>query len=309
VLAPPRGGLRRRAPLILAGLILVLAVVEATNALVAPALAPRAADWKAAEATVRAGWKAGDLIVAAPAWSDQVLREYLGDLLPIELVGRLDHRRFGRVWEVAQRGARAPETDDGKVVAAHAHGPLRVRLVERRASPVVYDFGANWQRATGKRSVGGAHALPCDVAGDRIQCATPTSDTGFSWIMPRLLEIDFQLRRALYVVGSPSPSSQPTLVYLDFPGVSLGRELAVGAGMANAWWREVGPADAEVTLRVLVGGNEIGRVVSNNRSGWRVLRLDTAAHAGQTLPVRFEVSSPKPYGRHFGFAAEARNPP
>lgn len=283
-------------------------MVEATNALVAPLRAPRAADWKAAEATVRAGWKAGDLIVAAPAWSDQVLREYLGDLIPLELVGRLDHRRFGRVWEVAQRGARAPETEDGAVSAEHRHGRLRVRLYERRASPVTYDFVANWQRATGTRSVGGAAALPCDVAGDRIQCATPTSDTGFAWTMPRLLEIDFQFRRSLYVVGSPSPSSPRTVVTLDFPAVPIGRELAVGAGMANAWWREVPPADGEVTLRVLIAGNETGRVVSNNRSGWRVVRLDTTTHAGQTLPVRFEVSSPKPYGRHFGFAAEARNP-
>ena len=64
-----------------AGLVVVslLAVVETTVVLVARSRA-RHADWAAAAAAVRAGFRPGDLIVAAPAWADPILRAELGDL-------------------------------------------------------------------------------------------------------------------------------------------------------------------------------------------------------------------------------------
>jgi hypothetical protein len=36
------------------------------------------------------------------------------------------------------------------------------------------------------------------------------------------------------------------------------------------------------------------------------VRFDTRAQAGRSGLVRFEITSQKPFARHFGFAAEAR---
>jgi len=93
-------------------------------------------------------------------------------------------------------------------------------------------------------------------------------------------------------------------VVLEYAGVTLGRELAIGAGLHNVWARKAG--DGTVWLRVLVDGREIGKLESGNRSGWMTARFDTAALAGRTSTVRFEITSARPFARHFGFAAEAR---
>ena len=72
------------------------------------------------------GFRAGDLVVAAPSWADAILRVHLGDLIPAEVAGRLDDERFGRVWEVSQRGARAEEAGRGprdqRTQGGAAHG-------------------------------------------------------------------------------------------------------------------------------------------------------------------------------------------
>ena len=36
------------------------------------------------------------------------------------------------------------------------------------------------------------------------------------------------------------------------------------------------------------------------------LSVVIAAYDGRVMPVRFEITSPAPYARHFTFAAEAR---
>ena len=74
---------RRRVSVVVAALIALLALVETVNAIVAPALAPSEKDWVEAAAKVRAGFRPGDLIVAAPAWADPLMRAQLGDSVPV----------------------------------------------------------------------------------------------------------------------------------------------------------------------------------------------------------------------------------
>src|SRR3954452_19134955 len=114
----------------LAGVSL-LAVVETASAIVAPYRAPTDADWRAAAGAIRAGFRSGDLIVSAPAWADSILRSHLGDLIPVEVAGRLDDERFARVWEVSQRGAHAPAAARGRVSEERRFGALTVRRIER----------------------------------------------------------------------------------------------------------------------------------------------------------------------------------
>jgi hypothetical protein len=287
--------MRRRVSLAIACAVVVLAVAETVSALVAPLRAPDDGDWQAAAAFVRAGHRDRDLLVAAPGWADPVLRQHLGDLVTTAQAARLDHRSYARVWELSQRGARAPETDDGRLREERRFGGLRVRLFERAALAPRYDFVQEWRQARVSRVAPGRPPVACAAGPQQHQCP----DLGFNFVRPRLLEIGNGVRHALLA----QPVADAAVV-IEYPGVPLGTELAVGAGLHNVWQRKAG--DGTVGLRVLVDGRELGRLESGNRTGWTVTRLDTRALAGRNASVRFEITSARPFARHFGFAAEAR---
>jgi hypothetical protein len=273
----------------------LLAVVETAVALIAPARAPSDTDWQAAAAQVRAGFRAGDLVVAAPTWADAVLRVHLGDLIPAEVAGRLDDARFGRVWEVSQRGARAEEASRGRVISEQKVGRLTVRLVERPAAVVGYDFVARWAEARVSRRASGGADVDCERAGDRIQCP----GIGYNFVRPQMVEVDQRVRRAL--LAQPVP--QATVV-VEYPLVPVGRTLVVATGLHNTWMRK--EASGPVDMRVIVGTEVDVSFTTRNDDGWAVRRIDTSARAGKLAVVRFEITSPEPYARHFAFAAEVR---
>jgi hypothetical protein len=220
---------------------------------------------------------------------------YLGDLIPPKMAGRLDHQRFSRVWELSQRGARAPEADGAVVKEERRFGRLRARLLERAALAPTYDFLDNWAHARVFRVEPGRPPIACEALPGKHQCP----GIGHNFVQRRMLEFGGQLHQALW--------SQPVdhaVVAVEYSGVLLGRELAVGAGLHNVWTRKLG--QGTVWLKVLIDGKEIGRFETGNRSGWQVVRLDTRAQAGRSGTVRFEITSARPYARNFGFAAEAR---
>jgi hypothetical protein len=278
--------------------VVVLALVETAVALVAPLRAPTDADWRAAAGEVRAGFRPGDLIVAAPAWADPILRVHLGDLIPVEMAGRLDDERFGRVWEVGQRGAHADAAARGEVALERRFGALTVRRIDRPPAVVDYDFVARWADARVSRRGPGQGVVDCRNIGDRIQCP----DMAYNFVRRQLVEVDNQVRVALL--------SQPVAgaaVVVEFPAVRLGRALELGTGLHNNWMRK--EANGPVDLRVVVGegpGATDVRLTTRNDDGWKRTRIDTSSRAGQVAPVRFEITSPAPHARYFALAAEAR---
>jgi hypothetical protein len=287
---------RLQLPLLAASAIVALAIVEALVAVLAPLRAPGPDDWAAVERDVRAGFRPGDLIVAAPTWADPIMRMHLGDLISIPTAGRMDGARFSRVWEIDQRGARAPETRDGRVVLERRHGPLTLRQVERAGASVSYDFLARFNDAHVSRVDANGAALPCPWQGDRFQCPL----YGFNYVRRQLVEVDTHLRWALLA----QPVDRARIV-IEYPAVVLGREIAIATGLSNVWMRKA--AKGPVDLSVTIDGKPALHVTTQNESGWLISHVDTAARAGQTAVVRFEVSSPAPYARYFGFAAEARS--
>jgi len=285
---------RRSSAVALAVLVLGLAMVEAANAWMAPTRAPTDRDWRAAAARVRAEFRPGDLIVAAPAWADPLMRHELGDLVPIAVAGRMDAADFGRVWEIAQRGARAPETAGGRVVQSSRHGALSLRLWEKPKSRVVFDFLAGWRTASlSVRRAGGE--TPCWLGQDRFQCGDGTG------LGPELLEVDTTSRNGLGV----EPQERATTA-LEYESVPLGHELTVAAGLHSVWLRKAG--DGKVEVRVLIDGRAVGSLQASSASGWSLRRFDTTAWAGRSGRVRFEITTDKAYARHLGFNAEAREP-
>ncbi len=285
----------RRLSVGVAAVAVLLALVEGVNALVAPACAPGDEDWRAAATKVRGGFRPGDLIVAAPAWADPVMRLKLGDLVPMSVAGRMDAGRFGRVWEISQRGARAAETEGARLASSSRNGALWVKLWEKPAARVVFDFFAEWQKANLSVATADRGEMPCWIAQGRFECGEGTS------LGPELLEIDTTLRNGLAV----EPHERTTTI-LEYADVGLGRELVVAAGLHNVWLRKSG--DGKVHMRVLADGRELGSVDATSLSGWALHRFDTSALTGRKGTVRFEITTDKAHARHFGFAAEARSP-
>jgi len=256
--------------------VALLAIVETLAAAIAPSRAPTEGDWNAAAAAVREGFRPGDLIVAAPAWADPILRVHLGDLIPPEMAARMDDQRFPRVWEISQRGARSPEGERGEVRADRRFGHLRLRLVERPAPAVTYDFVARWNEAQLDPPAAGARTL-----------------------QRKIVEVDQRLRLAVMTepVGGRA-------VVITFPAVPLGRELAIATGLHDTWMRKA--AQGTVQARLLVGARAVALPETTNDSGWTETRVDTSAEDGRTLPVKLEIRSAAPFDRFFAFAAEAR---
>jgi hypothetical protein len=272
----------------------LLAVLETAQALIAPSRAPAPADWAAVAGVVRAGFRSGDLIVAAPAWADPVMRMHLGDLLTIPVAARMDDARFGRVWEISEGGARAAEAR-GAVTQHERAGALTLRLVERPAAQVTYDFLERWSEARVTRWDPATRvALPCSWRRDRFVC--PVSG---NTVHRELVEVDTRIRRALL-----APPVAHAIVAVEFPTVTLGRELVVAAGLHDVWARKV--AKGTVDVEAWIAGEPVAHLTVGNRSGWRLLHIDTAARDGQVAAVRFQISSPRPEQRDLAFAAEAR---
>jgi hypothetical protein len=276
-------------------LVASLAIVETAVALTAPSRAPSDADWASAAQAVRAGFRPGDLIVAAPAWADPILRLHLGDLIPPEVAGRLDDDRFARVWEFSQRGARAPAAAGGAVAFDRRFGALTVRRIERQAESVAYDFVARWADARVSRRDATGGTVICRTVGDRIQCP----DLSDNFVHRQIVEVDTRLREALLT----QPIARAAVV-IEYPAVPLGRVLVVATGLHDVWMRKA--ARGTVEMKVVVGDQAQTLPTTDDDSGWARTRIDTRARAGQIAPVRFEITSPAPYARYFAFAAEAR---
>jgi hypothetical protein len=289
------GVARRHLMLVAAVVISSLAVVETTVALVAPSRAPTDADWAAAAAAVRAGFRPGDLIVAAPAWADPILRVQLGDLIPPEIAARMDDDRFARVWEVSQRGAEAAAAQAATTAVDERFGRLRVRLLQRPAEIVTYDFVAHWADAHVSRRDATGAVVACALAGERVVCPAPGNNS----LQRQLVEVDQKLREALLT----EPVAGAAVV-IEFPAVPLGRALVIATGLHDTWMRKA--ARGTVEARLTVGEQATELPVTSDDSGWTRTRIDTGARAGQTLPVRLELTSAAPYDRLFAFAAEAR---
>jgi hypothetical protein len=277
-----------------AAALALLALVEAAQALLSPLRAPVAADWSAAADAMRAAFRPGDLIVPAPGWADPVMRMHVGDLLPIPVAARMDDARFGRVWVFSQRGAHASEEAHRAQVFERKFGAITLRRFEGRPAEVTMDFLERWKDAYVTHWNPAARVTtPCPWKGDGFVCPT----TGNS-VRRELVEVDQKIKSALL-----APPVAGGIVAVEFQSAVLGRELVVAAGLHDTWARK---SPGAVYLEVWIAGQPARGALIDNRSGWRELRIDTSTRDGQTVPVRFQVSSPQPVLRHLAFAAEAR---
>jgi len=225
------------------------------------------AGWRAAAADVRAGYRPGDLIVFAPDWIDPVGRMQLGDLIPLEAAARMDAARYGRIWELAIRGVRSPDTAGLVAVATGEHDGVAVRRYER---------------------------APAIVVGDVLdRLASATSDGPRPTL--ELAEVGFAPHRCLQI--SPAPGAP---VRIAFPAFPLGRELVGYAGIADVFTRR--DVRSPGRLDVEIAGKVVASAAPGVDDGWVRFAAPTAPGPSDVVFVARASDA----NRRICFAAEAR---
>lgn len=253
--------------------LVAIAVWSTCRVVGAGAGVPSDAAWSAAAATVRAEHRPGELIVFAPTWIDPVGRLHLGDLISIDMAGRLDGARYGVIWELSIRGARAPETAGLRATATAQFGGVTVRRFEQPAAEVLTDFAPRAATAT----VVGARARGPDYV---------------------LAEVGFAPHRCAQIV--PAPGGAVTLTFAD---VALGSSLAIGVGLADVFTRR--DVRAPAALAIAVDGRELATLRFGVDDGWVG---KTVATTPGTATVTFTATAigARSANRLICFAAEAR---
>lgn len=217
---------------------------------------------------MRAGYRPGDLIVFAPDWVDPVGRLHLGDLISLDDAARMDAAKYGRIWELAIRDARAPDTAGLAATTTQEVSGITVRLFERAPAVVVAD----------------------------IRDALPTAK-----VMPggrptlELAEVGFAPHRCIQIIPQPTTSVRITFLQLQ-----LGSQLVGYVGLADIFTRRSprGPGK----LAVEIGGKVVAAATAGVDDGW--VRF-TAPTAPGPADVTF-VASADDANRLICFAAEAR---
>ena len=228
---------------------------------------PGDAAWHAAAERVRVAYRPGDLIVFAPGWIDPVGRRELGDLIPLAVAARMDAARYGRIWELAIRGARSPDTAGLAPVTTEDVDGVIVRRYERAPAIVVGDVLDRLASAT-------------------TDGARPTLE---------LAEVGFAPHRCLQI--SPSPGAPARIT---FPQLPLGRELVGHAGIADVFTRR--DVRSPGRLDVEIAGKIVASAAPGVDDGW--VRFAAATTPGPA-DVTFVARANDP-GRRICFAAEAR---
>jgi hypothetical protein len=287
-------------------------VLEVSAHVLTRAHVPQPRDFADAARFVRTQLQPRDLITAAPAWTDPIVREVLGDRIDLAMAGRSDSAAYERLWALSIRGARPPEAGDRAPDATRTFGRVRVLRFPLGPSPVLYDFAehvrgaqvtafdrgqahaCNWRDYSPPRGGGLGFAVLPPV--ERFGCEL--RHAGF--VAPVVMEdLDNTPRRC---VLQPPHGSEPLRV--SFSDVPIGRRIVVYGGVY--YEHERMREGADVTLRVLIDGREAGRMLHRDGDGWKRIELATSAGRAE---VAFETTASNPFNRTFCWAATTRSSP
>jgi hypothetical protein len=227
--------------------------------------------------------------------------------------------RFPRAFEIAQGGARRPETAGFKVASERSQGGLVVRVLENPTPPNVKDdllaHVAKDKMAVAVKS--GDRELECRFvegpgqAGPwgpatpprRFQC--PHGNVG-AILMP---DLGYAHRHCLY---APVPDASSRL-RIQFYDVKFGQSLRFFHGLHVEGERYKKGAPIDVTFKVPVTTKErgehereYGRAVHKDGDGWSSAEVDTRELAGITGDLVVEIRAASPQDRLYCFAGTTR---
>jgi hypothetical protein len=278
--------------------------------------APRFDEYDVLREAVAQVAQPGDLVVAAPAWTEPMVRRALGDeIMPLADVARPSDEARSAVIEVSTLGQRS------KAFAAYRleeSTPVGDHFVVRRL--LARQPGSNSSRTTSfvdrlgpdgvrvelasvacrwsdnaPRMAGGLGGHPT-FGPHRFMCAgAPHYNVGVTVIADH----DFLPRRCIW--AHPPKSGELTIRFRD---VDLGQHIVGHGGMY--WMIERERSGAPVQLRVDVRGEEVGRYIHADGDGWSRFEMGLGRHANTTSDVTFRISSEDNARRHFCFEARTQ---
>lgn len=228
-------------------------------------------DWRKAAEFVRAAKVDGELIVFAPEWIDPIGRQYLGDQMSIEMVGRMDSARFSGIWEVSSHGESASETSGLSSDKHKSFGNLHVRHYPQKPVKLSYDFSKEWRKA---------------------------KVTGQGRPRYGLQEVGFAPHHCILVIPQPNKS-----VSLTFGEAVLGKKIVGYVGLSDVFSRRKIRDPGQ--LEVLIDGKLVGATTAGVEDGWVPFSVSTSA--GQaSVEFRLSAVGAGAQNRRVCFAAEAR---
>lgn len=291
---------------------IAIAVVEVIGHFVVQARVVTDEDWHRAAVRVREQWQPGDLIVAAPEWTDPLVRRELGDQIRVADAGRSDQARYRRLWAMSVRGHRPAQAPDGAPEFDEQVGPVRILRWALDPARVLYDFSDHVREArvtiddrvcawehTGRPRGGGLSAGPI-VPSERHQCDLRRS---WLWVGTTVIEdLDLAPRYCIW-----QHAAAPETIRASFPNVPLGDQLVLAGGIIYEHERDRTGGPIAVVVRL--DGREIGRMIHRDGDGWKQMTASTrvpARGSAERGSIVVEVTAPNPDRRSFCWAASTR---
>jgi hypothetical protein len=280
--------------------------------------APTTEEWAAVRPLVMAEKKAGTAIVVAPYWAEPMARLAFGDeLMPLRDVARPDATRYVEALEVSILGSRAPELDGWKTTGEARQGKFTLRTKQNPAPPALtYDFVDHVDAA--------AASVRLEKHGTASECAFTASaivesgGLGGAPVFPAqrfvcpgepthvfvgVTIIDDEKSHPRRCIWSHPPGADAELV-TRFRDVPLGTKIHGHAGAG--WLIERDRAVPTFTVKVLAGGEEVGKVVHAPGDAWKGFEFSLPpAWSRRQADVEFRVSAPGG-GTHVCFEADSR---
>ena len=166
-------------------LLIVVALWEIVATFHAAHAVPDDDAWARATRALREAYKPGDLIVFAPGWVDPVGRMHAGDLIPLDMAARMDAAKYGSIWELAIRGAHAPEVDGLTAQTSTDYDGVTLRHYVRTPAIVVDDALVQLRDPAVRGRLTGESPEPGSEVTVRLDRADPAARTVEFSVAPR----------------------------------------------------------------------------------------------------------------------------
>ncbi len=289
---PRASRLRLLVPALPALLLVVVAIWEIVVIARAGHDTGSRSDWQRASQAVRAKHNKGDLITFAPGWVDPTGRMHLGDLIPLDMAGRMDGARYGVIWELSVRGARAKETRGLDAATTETFGAVTVRRFERQPVTVLTDFVQSMRTARRKGSVAKVFE---EVGFEPHHCVR---------FNPSIHVKDKKRTKE----GKIEPLDPPIITRREasatYNKVKLGSTLVGYVGISDVFTRR--DFRSPGLLRVVIDDKQVLSKSIGVRDGWVRFEIATSPSDAATVSFVASVDGDKPGRRQVCFAAEAR---
>jgi hypothetical protein len=264
--------------------------------------APDPDEWEAVRPVVQSMATRDAVVTVAPFWAEPIARWKLGDeLMPLRDVARPDVSRYAEAIEISAMGARDHELSGWTLDREQRVGKLVVRRLRQPSPPNVrYVFTDHVEPPVEVSIGGGASATPCpftttapvqagNLFGHPPFPASRFVCNGRTDQFMGITIIDDGDARPRRCVWAFAPSGAQEMV-ARFPKVPLGDAIVGHTATYYMYDRE---ATSSFYLRVVVDGEEIGRVYHHDGEGWRPFRLPLGAARGRaSADVELRIGGP-----------------